>query len=149
MFANKDVARLSGIPHPTVRQLVFQRIMRPEGPNGQWTKGQALGLCAMRHARLVGASMSAAVGAYEILRRADWSALRAACDGGKQYLRIFGEVVDRQLVTERAAFDRRVRKAATREQMPFVVVDVRHWLNRTDLAEQEALADRRREKQPA
>src|SRR5687768_9978692 len=113
MFANKDVAKLSGFAHSTIRQLIHRRIMLPEGPDGRWTTGQALGLCAMRHARLAGASMSAAVGAYEILKRANWAALRAACDEGKQYLRIIGKVVDDQLVTHIAAFDRRLSKAAT------------------------------------
>jgi hypothetical protein len=147
MFTNKEVATLSGFPHVSVRHLAYRRVMVPEGSHGKWTKGQALGLCAMRHARLAGASMSAAVGVYEILRRADWTALRAACDDGKQYLRIMGEVVDDKLVTHRAAFDRRLSISATESQIPFVVVDVRHWMNRVELAEREASP--RREAQPA
>ena len=149
MLTNKDVSRLSGLPCATIRQLVHRRIILPTGENGRWTKGQALGLCAMKHARLAGATMSAAVGVYEILKAANWDALRAACDDGKQYLRIMGEHVETQLVSHVAAFDRRLIVAATEKQIPFVVVDVLFWLNRVELAERERMAERRLEKQPA
>src|SRR4051794_26393420 len=115
MFNAKVVAGLSGLPHHAIRQMSHRGIMRPQGPKKTWTKNQTLGLCAMRHARLAGASMSAAVGAYEILSRANWDALRAACAVGKHYLRIFGETVEMQTVTHRAAFAQKIIQAATQQ----------------------------------
>jgi hypothetical protein len=127
-YSHNETAKITGIPASGLRRMHAAGPIRGEGIGRTWTRSQVLGLAAMRHARIAGASMPAAVGMYEILKLADWSKLVESWESGRRYLRVFGDKVDRRPVDRTAAFDSSLIAEATAGCVSYVVVDVGRWL---------------------
>jgi hypothetical protein len=134
MITDKLLAELLGVSPTSIRQLVFKGI-KPEGESVQrWTLRQALAVLVRNNCRRAGASKVACNHAFRILATADVAKLREALRGGHRFLRLMGDVCDERLVTERAAFDSKLLRAATTTGTPYVVADVEHWLAVADHA---------------
>lgn len=129
-ISNNLLAVITGLKPVTIRRIHELGTLREYGKT--WSYGQALGVAVKVSCRANGATLEACIYAYRMLAAADIDKLREAVAGGHRYLRLMGSVADSRLVTEAAAFDATLVKVATETRTPYVVADIKYWIERID-----------------
>ena len=136
-FNNAQAERLIGMPYGTLKTVIRQGFCRHQGGVGKWTRRQVTAIAVMRAARRQGATLVAAVAAYDILVNMKAEILQGHAAAGRKYLVLLGEMAILRPVSRERAYDDDLREQAIRNHLPLVIVD----LEQVDAAMSQAIQE--------
>lgn len=125
-FRTTEAERIIGMPIGSLKSLARRGFGRPD-KGDRWSRHQVAAMAVMRAARRQGASLVAAVAAYDLLARISPEELAATIAAGRQFLVLLGETIILRPVGRDRAFGADLLEKSIRDHLPLVVVDLHYW----------------------